>query len=334
MVSASGLTWRTVPLAEAQEHWDSWLTQFSDSHIRQSVAWATLKTGAWRPVFTAYFNGVNPIALGLCLINGGPVYVKSRPHGQNLAALEGYLAGLKEHAASYSRPVLRLRAEVAMDLQAQLVLRQAGFMRPLMPLDTGLTYVVDLTQSLDAIHANLERSWRQKLKQADIAAPAIATGRDRALLERYLPLHNALLKRKGLAAQRLSLADLEAMVARLGERLTFFVLSVQGKDGCGGAVWNFGGKGVFALSAANDWGLRHNLPNAMYWHAIRLLKDGGATRFDLAGIDPRLNWGVYNFKRGLNAPPIEALGEWEWSPSDWRRRAFNAALWLRRDKLA
>jgi hypothetical protein len=184
-----------------------------------------------------------------------------------------------------------------------------------------------LTLTLEELHARLERNWRNQLRLAEKTAPVITFGADRALLERYLPLHNDLVSRKKLTDQKLSLGELEAMTRELGPRIVFMVVSSEGRDGCGGALWRYEDKAYFALSSANDWGLKRHLPNFMYWRAIAYLKEAGAAEFDLTGIDPRANWGVFNFKRGLKARPVELMGEWEWSPSDWARRAFNLALW-------
>jgi lipid II:glycine glycyltransferase (peptidoglycan interpeptide bridge formation enzyme) len=41
------------------------------------------------------------------------------------------------------------------------------------------------------------------------------------------------------------------------------------------------------------------------------LAQNGATTYDLGGIDPIKNKGVYNFKRGTNAADVEYLGEWD-----------------------
>jgi hypothetical protein len=340
-----GLRWAVVDAGQASEHWDEWLSSFSDHHIRQCRAWAGLKSAAWEPIHTGLFNGPSPMALALCLkkraplglaelvwINAGPAFQRARPVGQNLASLKGYVEGLKEQFGA-SNTLVRLNLEIPMDVEAQLVLRQAGFVRPLMPLGTSLTYWVDLTKDLDALREGFEKNWRHQLKQAEKAAPKIETGRDPALMRRYLPLHNALCERKNMPELKLDEGDLRLMAEELGERMTFFVLSVDGRDGCAGAVWTFGNKGWFALSAANEVGLKYNLPNAMYWHAITLLKAQGAKQFDLTGIDPRQGWGVFNFKRGLNAAPVELLGEWEWSPSDWTRRLFNLVLWWKRGSM-
>ncbi len=335
------VSWKELSAEEAERDWDAWLSRFSDAHIRQTRAWARLKSGAWRPAHLAVMNGPSPLSMSLCLarrapagaatvvwVNGGPAFVQNRPHGQNLAAFAKMLKALKERFKA-PRTVLRLYLARPNDLEEQLLLREAGFVRPLQPLDSGLTYVVDLTKPLEETRAKLERQWRNQLRQAEEAAPQFAVGRETPLLSRYLALHNALCERKKLADQKLSLQDLEAMVKELGEKIVFIVGSAQGRDGCGGAAWILGKRAWFALSAGNDFGLKLNLPNAFYWRMIEHLKGLGLESFDLTGIDPAANWGVYNFKRGLSAPAVENLGEWEWSSSPWTRRAFNLGLWLR-----
>lgn len=308
------------------DNWDAWLSEFEDKHVRQTTAWARYKAGGWTPVYTALLNDGAPLAMGLLLqrcgvvwLNGGPVYKKRRPAGIDLSSLAKYVEGLQRRFG-----LVRLSSAAPMDLEAQLILRQRGFQRPLVPLDTGLTYVVDLTKSLDELRDGLERRWRAQLKRALEARPKAEFGRSPELRRRYAALHEALVRRKKVAG-----VDADAMAEALGERVEFAVLSVDGVDGCGGAVWTLGDRAWFGLSAANEKGLELDLPNAFYWLLIERLKAAGFKTFDVTGIDPRRNWGVFNFKRGLGLPPVEQLGEWEWAGSDWKRRAFNLALWLR-----
>jgi len=51
--------------------------------------------------------------------------------------------------------------------------------------------------------------------------------------------------------------------------------------------------------------------------------------YDLGGIDPHENPGVYKFKRQTGARPIEFLGEWDWATSSWLRWLGNWAIWRR-----
>ena len=342
----NGMSWRVIPLAEAEKTWDVWLEGFADAHIKQTFAWANLKRGAWNPVFTGYFDGPTPMSLGLLMeraapgglmrvawANGGPCFRKSVREGQNLAALRGWLDGAKKHLDAAGRGLLRINLAVAMDVKAQLVLREASFVRPLVPLSTGLSYILDLTLPEEEARTRLDRNWRNQLRQAEALSPTFDWGRGSDMIRRYLPLHEALCARKELAALRTTTAELERSAQALGERLQFALVGVDGRDGTGGAVWRLGDKAWGALFAADDFGNKRHLPNFYLMKVIARLKAEGAKTFDFMGIDPCANWGVYNFKRGLGAAPVEFIGEWEYAASDWTRRIFSAALWWRRDRM-
>lgn len=342
----NGIRWEVLPPELAAHDWDGWVSSFEDRHIRQTLAWGRLKTGSWTPVHAALCNGPTPLAAALILerrlplgagslfwINGGPLYRKRHARGQDLSALQDFLEGLKDRARSRGRAIIRLNFDIAMDLDAQLIVRAAGFSRPLSPLGTGLTYRADLTKPLEEIRGGFEKNWRNQLNRAEKAGAVVEFGRGPDLLRRYQPLHDALCVRKGLHGQRLSVAELERMAEILGESIFFFVVSAGGEDGCGGAVWTLGDRAWFALSSANEHGLRHNLPNAMFWQVMKRLKEMGVGVFDFTGIDPAGNPGVFNFKRGLGLPPVETLGEWQWATSPWLGRAFDAAIFARRDSL-
>jgi lipid II:glycine glycyltransferase (peptidoglycan interpeptide bridge formation enzyme) len=49
-------------------------------------------------------------------------------------------------------------------------------------------------------------------------------------------------------------------------------------------------------------------------------------RYDMGGVDPDGNKGVFDFKRGLGAQPLAYLGEWAWTSSAWVRILANQVL--------
>ena len=59
---------------------------------------------------------------------------------------------------------------------------------------------------------------------------------------------------------------------------------------------------------------------------LKHCKSQGIEEIDLGGIDPQKNPGVYNFKKGTGATPIEYLGEWEWATKNVLRWATNSLI--------
>lgn len=340
MVTKSGF--REVHEAEARSHWDGWLSRFRDASVRQSFAWAGYKRGGWRPRFFGLFDK-NPRVLALALerraplgvarvawINAGPVC--------GLGAAAEDLAALREFSASFcsfygARAAVRAAPLTPWSEEAAAILASAGFAPAREALMSGVTSVLELSPSEESLRAGLDRKWRNQLKKAESFSPRFEFGRDDALLSRLHRLHEELCDRKGLAAERLPLAAFQKAARDFGPALTFAIGSVDGRDGCGMAWWNFAGRATLWVSAADDWGLSKNLPNALYWQAVLRLKSEGAQSFDLAGLDPVENPGVTHFKLGLGAGTLKTLGEWDWSRVPLTRRVFNLALGAVRSRM-
>jgi lipid II:glycine glycyltransferase (peptidoglycan interpeptide bridge formation enzyme) len=94
----------------------------------------------------------------------------------------------------------------------------------------------------------------------------------------------------------------------------------------------FGNRAIDVLSATTERGRELRASYAVTWaliHHCRLLH---LEACDLGGIDPVLNPGVYRFKKGTGAAPIEFLGEWDWASRPWLRWLGNWAI-SRRQRL-
>jgi len=68
-----------------------------------------------------------------------------------------------------------------------------------------------------------------------------------------------------------------------------------------------------ALAAANSEARKIYASYVCAWKLIEVLNEMGVNEFDLAGIDPKENEGVFNFKKGLGGHRHTYLGEWETS---------------------
>ena len=58
----------------------------------------------------------------------------------------------------------------------------------------------------------------------------------------------------------------------------------------------------------------------LQWHAIKTAREQGIYWYDLGGIDPKVNPGVYHFKKGLGGSDITAPGPFELSPGGLKQR--------------
>ena len=70
--------------------------------------------------------------------------------------------------------------------------------------------------------------------------------------------------------------------------------------------------------------LRASFP--VFWKLLQDCRERGVRFYDLSGIDPHKNPGVYTFKKETGARPVESLGEWDWATSDWLRWFGNWAI--------
>jgi hypothetical protein len=68
-----------------------------------------------------------------------------------------------------------------------------------------------------------------------------------------------------------------------------------------------GDSGIYLLGATSDAGLTSKGAYLLQWTVIQWLKENGFRWYDLGGIDPERNPGVYRFKRGMSGSDISQI---------------------------
>jgi lipid II:glycine glycyltransferase (peptidoglycan interpeptide bridge formation enzyme) len=68
-----------------------------------------------------------------------------------------------------------------------------------------------------------------------------------------------------------------------------------------------GDSAIYLLGATSDNGLNSKGAYLLQWTMIQWLKENGFKWYDLGGIDPEGNPGVYSFKRGLSGIDVSQL---------------------------
>lgn len=175
------------------------------------------------------------------------------------------------------------------------------------------TILVDIGRPLDAVRKTLRQKWRNCLNRSEREGLEVEGGDDATALERFAPLYDALVERKGLDVD-LSL-DFYLRVQRAaaaGERYLVLFASRDGRPVAGHVSSPLGDTSVYLLGATSPEALKCNAAYLLQWHAIQRAKERGCRWYDLGGIDPDANPGVYHFKTGFGGEDVTAAGPLEW----------------------
>jgi lipid II:glycine glycyltransferase (peptidoglycan interpeptide bridge formation enzyme) len=87
-----------------------------------------------------------------------------------------------------------------------------------------------------------------------------------------------------------------------------------------------GDRAVALFWATAERGRKLHASYAIFWALLQHCRKIGVKKYDLAGIDPARNRGVYRFKKATGAVPVEYLGEWDWANRPWLRWFGNWAI--------
>jgi lipid II:glycine glycyltransferase (peptidoglycan interpeptide bridge formation enzyme) len=90
-------------------------------------------------------------------------------------------------------------------------------------------------------------------------------------------------------------------------RLRILICEDKGEPVAGLVASAMGDTAIYLLGATSDKGLNSKGAYLLQWTLIKWLKDKGFKWYDLGGIDPERNPGVYHFKRGLSGADVSHL---------------------------
>jgi len=162
------------------------------------------------------------------------------------------------------------------------------------------TLLLDLSPPLDALRKNLLGNWRNQLTAAEKRELTLTDGSSDEMFATFLDLLSETMSRKRFTPG-VNYNHYRQMQRELPENLKFriFVCASAGEPVAAGVFSDIGTTGVYLLGATTGHAMKANASNLLHWGVIKWLKDRGCKAYDLGGIDPVGNPGVYHFKRGL-----------------------------------
>lgn len=312
--------------------WHEVLDGFADANIYQSWAYEAQRTGDsrmshWRlcrdrvVVAAAQLRiaKVPFVKLGVAYVRWGPMW-RLRGQAVNPEVLAVALAGIHhEYAVKRGLTVRLLPYLLDAEHQASDALLRAGKFARVRTAPPQRTLLMSLERSLPELRAGLDQKWRNGLNRAEKQGLVVEDGSSDALFERFVTMHTEMNQRKGFAPTS-NVDEFRRMQRNLPPRhqMRVFLASTESASGrvaaAGVVCSQIGEFGVFMHGATTAAGMRTQASYLLQWRALTWLKERGAARYNLHGINPLTNPGTYHFKAGLcgrNGVDQHYLGSYE-----------------------
>ena len=163
------------------------------------------------------------------------------------------------------------------------------------------TFILDLSKPLDEIRRNLDKKWRNQLTRAEKNGLTVSAGSGIAGYQTFCKMYIEMRRRKAFKSS-VSIEEFEQMQRDLAEshRMRVLICQQEGRPVAGLVASEMGDSAIYLLGATADGGLDAKGAYLLQWTLIRSLKNNGFKWYDLGGIDPQSNPGVYSFKKGLS----------------------------------
>jgi lipid II:glycine glycyltransferase (peptidoglycan interpeptide bridge formation enzyme) len=333
-----------------RQEWEVLCRGFADYSYRQSWAYASQlaqlrgaraefvaveKDGAVIALASVRVRTLPVIGSGLAFISGGPMV---RPCSRGTSADGNCESASRETLASLVEEYIQKRGLILRAAPAICpttwgesrvgLYESAGFELSAL-LTPYRTLVVDLSRPVQDIRAGLQQKWRNCLNNAERQGLEVRAGTDLELVDEFVALYAPFRERKGFKSELG--ADFYAEVQRSACIHDGLVVQLAAKDGrfVAGHVSSFlGDTCVYLLGATSEDGLRCKAAYLLQWRTILLAKERDLSWYDLGGIDPEGNPGVYHFKAGLGGVERRSPG-----PFERRPRSVGAILTLGSESL-
>jgi hypothetical protein len=306
----------TVAVDQVSEaEWGVCLSSFDDANLYQTWAYGSV---AWKKsklshlilkrnnivVGLAQVRIIQPplLPIGIAYLRWGPIW-RRRGQSAEIDDFREILSALCEEYVRRRGLSLRIipnafEGEPRSDL-VQEELRSRGL------LASGdespyRTILVDLTAPTDLLRKQLAQKWRNQLNAAERNALVVSEGTHAELFVRFLALYDEMMERKQFETHVDPKSFLE-MQQRLPQDQKMLIMLAE-KDGqlmSGLIATALGDTGIYLHGATSNAGMKFKGSYLLQWLMMQRLRERGCSNYDLGGINPERNPGVYHFKQGF-----------------------------------
>jgi hypothetical protein len=323
--------WKQLSEEAARQKWDRQLIKFADCSPYQTYSWGQYqKTLGWEPCYfvaesddgnvAAMFLGLlrrYPLKTGFMWCTGGPI--------GDFKTWDENLPKTVLKAINLKRLHVRFRCDSERDPQMVLFLKHRNWKQSISTITSNVSMELDLSVAENDFSSKLSRNWRRNLAAAreNNLVVKLCANPD---VEEIYQVYSEMEKRKNLPPQ-FSKEKLENIFKSAGSNLIFYRCEdASGNLLCFRGCLTIGDRAGDYLAATTENGVKQRASYLTLWQLLKDCRERGIKLYDLGGIDPWENPGVYRFKKETGAREIEYLGEWDWANTSWLRLLGNLAI--------
>ena len=167
--------------------------------------------------------------------------------------------------------------------------------------NTYRTFILDLTPSLEELRSRLDKKWRNQLSRSEKNNLTVITGHGSEEYRAFCEIYWQMRHRKSFETT-VDVGEFGRIQDALPEsqRMRVLIAHDKGVPVAGLVASAMGDSAIYLLGATSDVGLNSKGAYLLQWTLICWLKNLGFKSYDLGGIDPEGNPGVYHFKKGFS----------------------------------
>jgi len=252
---------------------------------------------------------------GIGCIKHGPLW-RLRNKEENIKIFQQVVRALRNEYVRRRHLLLRILPKIIKSDNGKFfsILTSEGFKwRSHVIVDR--TLMVDLRPSIEDLRKGLKRTWRNRLNCAEKNDLEILEGNNTELYDVFISIYKEMYKRKKFVTYT-DIYKYRSIQKDLPDDLKMKIMVCKSNGRlCSSYICSaMGNTGYLVLGATNDFGRKRNGSFAINWKILEWLKRGNYRWFDLGGINPIENPGVYHFKVGFtgkNGKDVQYLGQFD-----------------------
>lgn len=306
-----------------ESEWTRLLSNFEDATLYQTWTYGVVRWGQGKLSHLVIKKGDNVVGLaqatiaktpliraGIAYIPWGPLW-RRKDTAIDLEDLRYVLRAIRHIYAQELGLLVRITPNSYKHDNPEIVelLKDEGYA---FKRKNYRTFLLDLSPSLEALRKGFDQKWRNQLNRSEKNGLSVKEGTSVSLYDSFAHLYKEMMGRKQFHTE-VSIDQFRDIQTQQPEELKFRVLICEydGKPISGIVASSIGNTGIYLLGATGDNGLTLKGNYLLQWHMVKWLKKSGFKYYDLGGIDPEVNPGVYHFKSGLRGEDVTFTGRFE-----------------------